>query len=262
MNTTTSEIKNLMHPIKIRKLKVTHIEQLSPVFKKVTFFSEDLKDFITSSPDDHVKAFFPDPDTKNYIVPSLGEKGLEWDTSGPEPIMRDYTPLNYNPTKNTLDFIFFLRHRGPAAQWAQTAQEGSELYIAGPRGSFVVSYVFDWYLFITDESGLPSLSRRLQEMPKNSKGLILAEISSKENSFKVDQAKPTNMTLQWIERGNLAPGHYEAFIKALEDFRPKGKGFVWIKTESLAAMKIKNFIVKQKLTKPDWIKTSGYWKRS
>lgn len=265
MSSNIPEVQSVMHPIKLRKLKVLKTEMLSPFFKKVTFHSEDLSDFISASPDDHVKAFFPDPETKQYVVPQLGENGLAWDESGPAPIMRDYTPLNYSAKDKTLELIFFLRKQGAAAVWANDAKEGSELYIAGPRGSYVVNYVFDWYLFITDEAGLPSLSRRLSEMPKEAKGLVLVEISSLENSFKLDPNKiPSGIEIKWLERKETrAAGKQEAFLEELQNFkRPSGNGFAWIKTEGFVGLQLKKHLIKNNITKEDWIKMSGYWKKT
>lgn len=265
MNTHTTSaalVQNLNHPVKIRKIKVIKIENLSPTFRKITFQSDELKDFITASPDDHIKVFFPNPETGHYTIPALGEKGLQWNPEEPEPIMRDYTPINYNPQTQTLELIFFLRDHGPAAMWVKQAELGQELFIAGPRGSFVVSYDFDWFMFFVDEAGLPSVYRRLQEMPKTSKGWIFASItSSAHHSLDLQSVCPPEMHIQWIANNNTL-GSSEPFIENLTQLNaPQGRGFVWIKTESLAAMQIRSFILKQNLTEVEWIKTSGYWKK-
>lgn len=259
----TSPISQLKHDIKIRRLKVQEITKLSPIFTKFTFHSEDLKDFVTASADDHVKVLFPDPETGHYTIPRLGQTGLEWNEDEPAPIMRDYTPLNYNKTECTLELIFFMRDRGAGALWAKSAQVGDDLYIAGPRGSFVLSYVFNWYLIFTDESGLPSLSRRLQEMPKDAQVTVFAEIGNKNDAFQF-QTSSDNVKIHWLEKQKASrnPGSSQAFLETLESFeKPNGHGFVWIKTESLAAMQIKSAVLKKQLTSPEWIKASGYWKK-
>ncbi|MCO5114725.1 MAG: siderophore-interacting protein [Bdellovibrionaceae bacterium] len=266
VSTLNTAITRLKHDVKIRKLTVTQIMPLSPLFTKITFFSEDLKDFVTASPDDHVKVFFPDPETGHYSIPRLGPEGLQTEEGQPEPLMRDYTPLNYNSKNKTLELIFFMRDKGAGALWAQKAKEGDELFIAGPRGSFVLSYIFDWYLILTDESGLPSLQRRLQEMPKDAKGLVLAEISKTSDAIKVQtQNTPQGIEIQWLERttGQKSTGSSDIFLQSLNNFtKPEGNGFVWIKTESYVALQLKNYILQNNITKDEWIKASGYWKRT
>lgn len=258
-------ITQLRHDIKIRKIKVTAVEDLSSVFRKFTFQSEDLKDFVSKSPDDHVKVFFPAPQTGHYTIPTLGEQGLEWDKTQPEPIMRDYTPYTFNPQTQTLELLFFLRPSGAGALWAQKAKVGDEIYIAGPRGSFVVDYIFDWYLIFTDESGLPSLTRRLQEMPKDAQGMVFIEVEEKNKVFDIPSTSiPKGMEITWLEKKSTPrnAGHPEGFLRALENFkRPEGQGFVWIKTESYTALQLKNKVIQNKITEPEWIKASGYWKR-
>jgi hypothetical protein len=63
----------LRHEIRRRTLTVQTIEALGPNMRRITFFCEDLHDFASVSPDDHIKLFFPVP----------GEE---------KPLMRDYTP--------------------------------------------------------------------------------------------------------------------------------------------------------------------------
>ena len=213
-----------------------------------------------------MKVFFPDPETGHYSIPRLGPEGLQTEAGQPEPLMRDYTPINYDSNNNTLDLIFFMRDKGAGALWAWKAKEGDELYIAGPRGSFVLSYTFDWYLILTDESGLPSLQRRLQEMPKDAKGLVLAEISKMSDALKVQtEDTPKGMEIQWLERtaDQRGYGSSDSFLKALDDFqKPEGNGFIWIKTESYVALQLKNYILQNNITQDEWIKASGYWKRT
>ena len=66
-------------------------------------------------------------------------------------------------TTTVIDFV--LHGDGPAASWAANAVAGSLVGQGGPRGSLVVSDDFDWYLLAGDETALPSIARRLEELP-------------------------------------------------------------------------------------------------
>jgi NADPH-dependent ferric siderophore reductase len=54
---------------------------------------------------------------------------------------------------------------GPATRWALRAKPGDSIEIGGPRGSVVVPTDFDWWLLIGDETALPAIGRRLEELP-------------------------------------------------------------------------------------------------
>jgi NADPH-dependent ferric siderophore reductase len=59
---------------------------------------------------------------------------------------------------------FAIHEAGPATKWAIKAAPGDTLDIGGPRGSAVVPDDFDWYLLIGDETALPSIGRRTEEL--------------------------------------------------------------------------------------------------
>src|SRR5262249_39432221 len=104
----------------------------------------ELEDFVSMSPDDHVKLFVT--------------------TSSGEVERRDYTPRLYDPVKHTLAIDFAIHDAGPATRWALDAAPGDVLEVGGPRGSAVVSAAFDWWLLVGDETALPAIGRRIEEM--------------------------------------------------------------------------------------------------
>lgn len=254
--------QRLQHEIKLRTLTVKKIEDLSPVYRKITFYADDLDQFKSASPDDHVKVFFPDPITKNVSLPIMEATGPKWPDGAPDPIMRDYTPIEFNPDHKTLSFIFFKHKNGVGCTWAQEAKINDPLYIAGPRGSLIVPNKFDWYLIISDESGLPSITRRLKELPKESRIHIFLELEKPSDLFEFEKGSQTVIHTLYRE-GQTQPGQQTLFLKALKDFKfPNGSYFSWIKTESLCALKIKNYLLKEKQTDINFIKASGYWKNN
>lgn len=261
MDQTQLQPQRLQHELKLRALTVKKIEDLSPVYRKITFYADDLDRFKSASPDDHVKVFFPDPLTKKVSLPVIEPSGPKWPEDQPEPIMRDYTPIDLDPQNKTLSFIFFKHKDGIGSTWAQKAKTGDTLYIAGPRGSFVVPDKFDWYLIVSDESGLPSITRRLNELPQTSLIHIFLELDRPQDLFAFE--KPPQAIIHNLYReGQTQPGQDILFLKALKEFKfPEGQYFSWIKTESLCALKIKNYLIKEKMTNTNFIKASGYWKR-
>jgi NADPH-dependent ferric siderophore reductase len=72
-----------------------------------------------------------------------------------------------------LHIDFAIHDAGPATDWALRARIGDALEIGGPRGSAVIPMEFDWYLLIGDETGLPAIGRRLEELPAGSRALVI-----------------------------------------------------------------------------------------
>ena len=127
-----------------RQLIVTERVQLSPSMVRLVFTAPDLADFDSAAPDDHIKLFFEDAD---------GGRA-----------MRDYTPRAFDNAARSLTVDFALHQAGPATAWAMRAQPGDTLNIGGPQGSTVLADDFDWYVLIGDETALPAIGRRLEEL--------------------------------------------------------------------------------------------------
>ena len=138
-------IERIRHVTRRRSVTVTSVEQLTPRMRRVSFTSSDLHDFVSASPDDHVKLFFRSSEAEDS----------SW--------MRDYTPRKFDARQGRLVIDFALHEAGPATAWAMTASVGDTLEIGGPRGSAVIPYDFDWYLFVGDETALPAIGRWIEE---------------------------------------------------------------------------------------------------
>jgi NADPH-dependent ferric siderophore reductase len=236
---TRHQITRMRHETRRRTLTVSAIENLSPAMRRITCTSAELHDFFSGSPDDHIKLFFPLADG--------------------ETVMRDFTPRRYDTTAGTLVIDFALHEAGPATQWAAAAQVGDTLAIGGPRGSAVVPDDFDWYLLIGDESALPAIGRRIEELrpgvPVTS--LVVVDDAAGEQHF----ATAAAWTARWVHR---AQTHDDAalLLGALADMTlPAGEGFVWIAAESAVARALRNDVIDRLGQPREWVKAAGYWTR-
>jgi NADPH-dependent ferric siderophore reductase len=225
----------LRHEIRRRLLTVAAVERVTPRMQRVHFTSPELHDFNSPSHDDHIKLIFPSGDEK--------------------PEMRDYTPRRFDPASQTLVIDFALHDAGPATSWAETAQVGDTLQIAGPRGSTVVPDDFDWYLLIGDETALPAIGRRVEQLRA---GVPVA-------TFVVGEAQHVDTGAawkpHWITRDGTADD--AALLRqALAGFTlPPGEGFVWIAAEAAVARSLRGYITDERGHPRSWTKAAGYWKR-
>jgi NADPH-dependent ferric siderophore reductase len=98
----------------------------------------------------------------------------------------------------TLVLDFALHGEGPAASWAAQAAVGQTLTVAGPRGSFVVPNDFDWYVLIGDETALPAIARRLEELPAGCRAIVRLALADAADRALLPPTAAT-LDLGWVD---------------------------------------------------------------
>jgi NADPH-dependent ferric siderophore reductase len=163
--------------------------------------------------------------------------------------MRDYTPLNYDAARNTLQLEFAEHGSGPAVEWARTAPIGQWLGLAGPRGSLVVPADLDWHVLLGDESAMPAMERRLAELPAGSRAIVRVQIGN-----------PATSAAGAALRAGSAVGESLAdAVDALE--LPEGEGFVWAAGENRAMADLRKRILAKPGANPKRMRIASYWKQ-
>lgn len=258
MENKNREIKHVMHSARTRTLTIKKIEQVTAKIRRITFVSDELADFTSLSPDDHIKVFFPYPGEDKPVLPVMGPHGPMLPEGGRRPLMRDYTPRRFDRETCELDIEFFLHGEGPGSSWAQQATVGQQLTIGGPRGSKIVPYNFDWYLMVGDESAIPSFSRRLLELPADSKALVVIE--TEDESQKIELQHTGQADIHWIYRHGREAGSIQGIKEKLMHLPFfKGDYFAWIALEKTCASAVQDFLLTVKGGQAEWIKATGYW---
>jgi NADPH-dependent ferric siderophore reductase len=253
------EVTRVRHALKFRLLQVTRVEALNPHFVRVTFTGDSLEDFVSASFDDHVKLFFPAPGETMPALPDAGPNGPEFDPSKPRPIARDFTPRRFDREARELDIEFALHEAGPATAWATQAAPGQYLGIGGPRGSFVIPPHFDWHLMIGDETALPAIARRLEELPEGTRVATLIEVA--DPSARIEFDTRADLYAQWRYR-NESPHPGGALLLALrETYVPDGEGYVWAAGEATLMRAVRKLLCDERGVDKKRIRASAYWKR-
>ena len=78
-------VERVRHELKRRTLTIARTERLSPAMLRLHLTGEDLADFSSLAPDDHIKIFIPNPDG--------------------DPFMRDYTPRRFDTAARSLIIV-------------------------------------------------------------------------------------------------------------------------------------------------------------
>ncbi len=250
--------RRVRHALRFRALDVRKVERITPHMVRVTLGGDDLEGFVSPGFDDHVKLFFPDPATGTLVLPAAGPDGPAWPDGG-KPVMRDYTPRRYDAKAGTLEIDFALHLAGPATRWAEQARPGQRLGVGGPRGSFIVPTGFDWHLMIGDDTALPAIARRLEELPAGAHAEVIVEVDGPADLFEFRTQADVEVT--WVHREGAAADAIP-LLDALQKLRmPSGFFHSWIGCESAHAKALRAYLVNECRANPKWVKASGYWRK-
>jgi NADPH-dependent ferric siderophore reductase len=255
-NMPTAE--RVRHQPRTRMLEVLEVEQLTPQMLRVVLHGEDFDGFLSAGPDDHVKLMFSPVPGEPPVLPRAEEP--RYDEGVMRPLMRDFTPRRFDPDRGELVIDFVVHGEGPASSWAAAATAGALLGQGGPRGSLVVSPDFDWYLLAGDETALPSIARRLEELPAGATAIVVAEVADAAGEIELDTH--AELDLRWLHRDGVEAGAndlLEQAIRALD--LPGGEGFAWVAGEAESVRPLREHLrVERGLPKP-FTRITGYWKR-
>lgn len=258
---TTARVgRRVRHETKLRLLQVRDVSPLTPKMVRVAVCGDALTGFVSAAYDDHVKLFFPHPGEEKPVLPTPSPNGPVYPEGVPRPPARDYTPRRYDAAANTLTLDFVLHDAGPATAWAAQARPGHFLGVGGPRGSFVIPDDFDWYLFAGDETALPAIGRRLEELPATTRVLIVAEVADKQEEQRF--AGRASAEVRWLHRNGSAPGTTSLLQDALAGLSlPEGEGYAWVAAEAATAKALRRHLVDQRGLDKERVKAAAYWKR-
>jgi len=254
MSNTDLSVQRVRHNLKLRLVQVRRVERITPKLLAVTLGGDELHDFVSASFDDHVKLFFPAPGETKPRLPELDAAG-SIAANAPRPVARDYTPRRYDPASGELEIQFVLHGDGPAASWAAQAQPGDYLGIGGPRGSFVIPTGFDWFLMIGDETALPAIGRRLEELPAGTRVTVVVEVDADAQTIAFQTQADADIV--WVRRRGRADA-LETAVRRLAI--PPGEGYVWAAGEGHAMRAIHQYLVAERGLDKSRVRASSYWK--
>jgi NADPH-dependent ferric siderophore reductase len=225
-------VQRLRHEPMRRELEVARAEALGPHMRSITLTGEALDSFVSASFDDHVKLL------------------LEIDG---EIVRRDYTPRRYDAARRELTIEFDLHADGPAARWAAAARPGQRVAVGGPRGSFVVALDHDWHLLVGDETALPAISRRLEELPASTRAIVVLRVADPADRRPLPTA--AHLQLQWVDSDTALLDAVRALVL------PPGEGYAWCAGEASVMAALRRVLVDEKGHDRRAIRAAAYWKR-
>ena len=224
-------IERVRHDLKMRDVTVARINHVSPGFASITFHGEALADFTSLAFDDHAKCMFNGAD---------GEQ-----------VRRDYTPRRFDRAAREIDIEFALHGHGGAAEWARNATIGQRAIIGGPRGSMILPLQMDWHLLIGDDSALPAVTRRLEELPAGARVQAVLLVDTPDRRTFATQA---HAEIHWVASDN-------ELLQVLTDLPLQpGAGLAWGGGEAALMARVRELLIDKGMPRQA-AKVSAYWKR-
>ncbi|RXZ46541.1 siderophore-interacting protein [Agromyces fucosus] len=194
---------------------VARIRRMSPHFVRVTFRSDDLRDFGWDGPDQRIKVVLPLASSGFDDVPVEGEWYASWralpdDRRNP---IRTYTIRATRPDLGELD-VDFVAHgdSGPASRWIASAAVGDRMLVIGPDAtSEEDSGGWEWnpgaartLLIAGDETAVPAVGAILEQLPADARGAVFLEVP--EAGDVLELRAPSGVAVHWLPRGDAGGG--------------------------------------------------------
>lgn len=251
-------------PIYLRELEVRESFRVTPSMHRIVLGGEQLgafendghavAPFHTPTADDHVKLVIPDP-TGQTALPVQVEGTLDW-PPGSLARARDYTPRRFDPDAGRLEIDFVCHPGGMAAEWATSARIGDRILVAGPRGTTVLPNDIDWYFLVGDETALPAIARRLEELPAGTRVTAVVSVPSRADEQRIGEH--LDLDLRWIHRDRSGP---DAVMDAVRAGRwPTGQVYAWAAGEASLLRPVRRFLRDEKGVDRDHLDVAGYWR--
>jgi NADPH-dependent ferric siderophore reductase len=85
---------------------------------------------------------------------------------------------------------------------------GQAATIARPRGSLIIAADLRWHLLVGDETALPAIARRLEELPSSTRATVI--LQTDDPADRRPLRSPAALQVQWVD-------HTEALLRAVSE---------------------------------------------
>jgi NADPH-dependent ferric siderophore reductase len=245
--------QTVRHELRTRRLTVTDAARITPGFVRVTLAGDDLADFASVGPADHVKLFFPGPDGV-IRLPSVGPDGERRRPEGV--ITRDYTPRRHTAAGLEVDFAVHAGD-GPATAWALGARPGDDLVVGGPRGSRLPPTGARRVVLGSDTSSLPALARWIELLDEDVEVLALVELADDGDRAYLEPFHVERAKVHWVPATTSGPTGIETAIRALGFDEHT---FVWLAGEAGGLVPVRRYLRRELGLPKQQVLVDGYWR--
>ena len=238
-------------------LEVLSTQRIAPSMVRVRLGGEGFAAITQNDcTDAYVKLLFVKPELglePPYDLAALRETLAPDD----QPVTRTYSVREVAADSLSLDFVVH-GTEGIAGPWAAAAQPGDRVAFSGPGGGYAPDASADWHLFAGDESALPAISRAIESLGADARGIAVIEV--RDASEEIAIHAPAGVEVRWLHRGEARQetiGLLAETVAALAWPEGRVQAFVHGERESMKAMRDELF--KRRGLERAQVSLSGYW---
>ena len=121
----------------------------------------------------------------------------------------------------------------------------------------MVSPAVKRWLLVGDETALPAIGRRIEELDADARVTSIMAVASPAEEQVFETA--ADLTALWAHRELRLASDPTALLDALRAIDLPGDGFVWVAAEASVARSIRSYLVEERGHPSEWIKAAGYW---
>lgn len=246
----------------IHRAVVSRVRPLTTTMTRITFHGGDLDTFTsTGVGDEYVRVFLPHgPDRADVSLPETTDNG-GWQTPEGRPVapMRTYTVRAARPESGEIDIDFVTHDHGVASGWAAAARPGDVVGLTSPTGLYRPPADLSWQVLVTDLTGLPAVSRLLEQTPPGVTTRAIVEVPSRSSVQPLPEGPGIRTT--WVDGGNgHGPSRLGELVSAAvpPGTDPTG-GYVWVAGETNALRTVRRYLRKELGLPVERFKVVGYW---
>lgn len=244
-------------PVRIQQLVPLRREYVTPKMIRVTLGGPEHVGFESHIADEHVKLLFPDPPEDHTRIPTQNGDHLSW----PKPLVpsRDYTVRRCDSTTGEVDIDIVVHEGGVGSTWAVEAPLGEAIWVAGPPRGIRIPDTFSWQMYIGDETALPAIAHRREEIPAHLRGIVLVEVA--DEGEMQDLECPPGFEIRWIIRGGRPAGSTSELVSEAKkvSLPPSPGTYVWFGGEQSAIKPLRAWVKEAGLV-PGEFDLTGYWR--
>ncbi|WP_066092179.1 siderophore-interacting protein [Xanthomonas massiliensis] len=223
--------------------RVAGTSRLSPHVRRLTLAGEALRELDIRKPGQWVKLFVPVPGA------------APGDTVG-----RAYTVRRHRAAAGELDIDIVLHGGdGPLSRWAERAQAGDALALAGPRGGYAIDPGHDWLLLAGDAAGLPAIAAIVEAAPARLPIRVLLALPEREDEC----ALPHRANVSMATTVASQPGDGALLARLAGHPLPAGRGAIWIAADATTAQRAREHLARVLPSRPGariGAHCVGHWK--
>jgi NADPH-dependent ferric siderophore reductase len=239
-----------------RPVEVISVSRIAPRLVSVQVTGDALDGFQITAPTSHIKVFLPLPGQDAPLLPEYLPEGQVVPDDA-RPVVRTYTPRRFDEATRTLEIQFVLHGVGPASEWAERADVGDKLAVAGPGGRFTMDPAAERWWIAGDESAIPAIGTLLEALPPSATADVHVEVA--DTGDEIELASPAKTAVTWHHR--RAPDAWGAELA--EAARAAGVadgGKAWVACEAAAMRGIRRYFLTERGLPAGALVTRGYWR--